>query len=270
MDTRTIQEALAAAGFYKAKIDGLAGPLTRKAIDAALEARGGAITPRWRVWHARRRQIAYAQLLCQDLKIEVGAIDGLKGPQTTHAFEVFQHHQRTGRMPEPWRDHVPDDDDPLPVPNAWPRQRDMLRFYGGVGKNQTRIALPYPMRIAWNTRQVINRFSCHEKVHDSIHRILTKVRDHYGEAEIKRLRLDLFGGCLNVRKMRGGSRWSMHAWGIAVDIDPARNALSWGRDRATLAKPEYETWWRCWEEEGWLSLGRARNFDWMHVQAARL
>ena len=25
-----------------------------------------------------------------------------------------------------------------------------------------------------------------------------------------------------------------------------------------------------WEEEGWISLGRARDFDWMHVQAARL
>ena len=42
------------------------------------------------------------------------------------------------------------------------------------------------------------------------------------------------------------------------------------RDKATFAKPEYERWWQCWEEEGWLSLGRTRNFDWMHVQAAKL
>ena len=84
------------------------------------------------------------------------------------------------------------------------------------------------------------------------------------------MRLDLWGGCLNVRKMRGGSRYSMHSWGIAIDYDPGKNRLKWGRDRAAFAKPEYDTWWRLWEEEGWVSLGRTRNFDWMHVQAAKL
>ncbi len=62
----------------------------------------------------------------------------------------------------------------------------------------------------------------------------------------------------------------MHSWGIAVDYDPERNLVKWGRDRATFAKSEYDTWWKLWEEEGWVSLGRTRNFDWMHVQAAKL
>lgn len=61
-----------------------------------------------------------------------------------------------------------------------------------------------------------------------------------------------------------------HAWGLAIDWDPAHNKLKWGRDRARLARPEYDTWWRLWEEEGWVSLGRTRNFDWMHVQAVKL
>ena len=70
--------------------------------------------------------------------------------------------------------------------------------------------------------------------------------------------------------MRGGTRWSTHAWGIAIDYDPDRNQLKWGRDRAAFARPEYDAWWRLWEEEGWVSLGRTRNYDWMHVQAAKL
>ena len=94
--------------------------------------------------------------------------------------------------------------------------------------------------------------------------------EEYGEEEIVRLRLDLWGGCLNVRKMRGGTRYSMHSWGIAVDYDPDRNRLKWGRDRAAFAGPDYDVWWRFWEEEGWVSLGRTRNIDWMHVQAAKL
>lgn len=103
-----------------------------------------------------------------------------------------------------------------------------------------------------------------------LQRVLSRVLNHYGMEEIQGLRLDLWGGCLNVRKMRGGTRYSLHSWGIAVDDDPERNRLKWGRDRAHFARPDYDAWWRFWEDEGWVSLGRHRNFDWMHVQAAKL
>jgi len=98
---------------------------------------------------------------------------------------------------------------------------------------------------------------------------LSGVLAHYGQAEIRRLRLDLFGGCYNYRRMRGGSAWSTHAWGIALDFDPDRNQLSWGRDKASFAKAEFDKWWEIWENEGWTSLGRTKNYDWMHVQATR-
>ena len=62
----------------------------------------------------------------------------------------------------------------------------------------------------------------------------------------------------------------MHSRGIALDYDPTRYKLRWGRDRAHLAGADYEDWWQCWEAEGWVSLGRTRNFDWMRVQAAKL
>jgi len=70
--------------------------------------------------------------------------------------------------------------------------------------------------------------------------------------------------------MRGGNSWSMHSWGIAIDFDASRNQLRWGREKAVLAKPVYDAWWKAWEDEGWVSLGQERNYDWMHVQAARL
>ena len=70
--------------------------------------------------------------------------------------------------------------------------------------------------------------------------------------------------------MRGGTKPSTHSWGIALDWYPSRNKLRWGRDRASLAAPDCDDWWRIWEAEGWVSLGRSRNFDWMHVQAAKI
>ena len=82
--------------------------------------------------------------------------------------------------------------------------------------------------------------------------------------------MELFGGSLNVRRMRGGSAWSIHSWGCAIDFDPERNQLRWKKPKAVLSSAECADFWHFWEEEGWVSLGRARNYDWMHVQAARL
>jgi len=70
--------------------------------------------------------------------------------------------------------------------------------------------------------------------------------------------------------MRGGSSWSMHSWGTAVDLDPDRNRLRWNSSKAFLARSEYKPFWEIVESEGWTSLGRERNFDWMHFQSAHL
>ncbi|TVR06681.1 MAG: hypothetical protein EA385_14960 [Salinarimonadaceae bacterium] len=206
--------------------------------------------------------------------IEVGVIDGLVGPQTRFAYDAYRRHIQ-GLAPDTSRDllmlpQVHDSRFPDPVKTTWPRQNEVTRHYGAVGQNQAMLQLPFQMRLAWDLRTPITRFSIHEKAHDSAARIFGRILSHYGEAEIKRLHLDRFGGCLNVRKMRGGSAYSMHSWGIAIDFDPERNQLNWNRTRAHLARPEYEAFWRFWTEEGWLSLGKARDIDWMHIQAARL
>lgn len=157
--------------------------------------------------------------------------------------------------------------------NAWPTQADVRKFYGEPGNPQCTAGIaeiPFPMRIAWDINSVVRRFRCHAKVKAPMEAIFRNTLAHYGEARIKQLGLDLFGGCYNLRQMRGGTAWSMHSWGIAVDLDPSRNQLKWGRDRAVLAKAEYEPFWNIVEAEGALSLGRARNFDWMHFQFARL
>jgi len=154
----------------------------------------------------------------------------------------------------------------------WPKQdaASMNKFFGSVGENQTRIMLPYQMKLTWEPSTKLSRITCHEKIAEPLTRIFTKTLESYGIDRIQALGLDRFSGCLNVRKMRGGSSWSIHSWGAAVDIDDERNQLKWGKDRAELAKPAYEPFWRIVEGEGALSLGRARNYDWMHFQFARL
>lgn len=258
---RFVQRQLNARGLNAGSEDGILGRQTLAALDQVEGIPAG--------WAKRRKVIAFIQLLAQENGIESGKIDGFWGPQTNFAFESLQHLLEHGEQPAAWRpEDLPDEN-----PYNWPRQTpeaELVRYYGEVNTNQTSIDLPYPHRLSWQKTKVINRFSCHEKVHDSLSRVLSRVLDHYGLEDIQRLRLDLWGGCLNVRKMRGGNRFSMHSWGIALDYDPERNQLKWGRDRAGFAKPEYDMWWKIWEDEGWVSLGRLRNFDWMHVQAAKL
>lgn len=157
--------------------------------------------------------------------------------------------------------------------NKWPNQdyNSMVSFYGEVGENQTSLVLPYTLRLAWDTNATVKKITCNEKVSESLHKIFEQTLKVYGEKELRRLRLDIFGGCLNVRKMRGSTKsWSIHSWGAAIDLDPDKNALKMTGKQATFAKPEYRDFWKIVESEGWVSLGRARNYDWMHFQAALL
>lgn len=156
------------------------------------------------------------------------------------------------------------------VGNTWPRQSGVSAFYGGVGTNQTTIELPYDMVLAWSKTTRARKMTLHRKVAPSALRVLQRVAQIYSAKERAGLGIDLFAGSLNVRRMRGGSAYSMHSWGIAIDFDSERNQLKWGAPKARLSHADALPFWQAWEAEGWLSLGRARNYDWMHVQAARL
>ncbi len=274
INIKTVQTTLAKEGFPPGPPDGLNGPKTRSAVVKYLQMYAPYLS--WHRWSDARQRVAVMQLHFKSLKIETGIVDGYIGPQTLYALEVWRHIELTGKEPELWRDgpldYVPEHLKPTPKPvkSDWPRQRDLTKYYGARGKNQTLLTLPYTMKIAWNKAQLIRKFSIHEKCHDSASRVFGRIASHYSPEERVTHGFDLFGGCLNVRKMRGGSSWSTHAWGIAIDFDPIRNQLRWGRDRAYLANSECEQFWQFWEQEGWLSLGRARGWDFMHIQAARL
>lgn len=237
--------------------DGILGPKTEQALLAI-----SAIPTHW---PTERKVVGFIQYQCTLKNIPVGPIDGLRGPQTDYGFDQLINGTT------PWRDDegVGAVVDPS---QRWPiqTQDELIKFYGPVGTNQVSIALPYPHKIAWEPSKVINKFTCHAKVADSVQVVLSNVLAHYGLAEIQHLRLDMWGGGLNVRPMRGGTKYSTHAWGIAFDYDPENNQLKWGKDKASFARPEYDMWWKCWENEGWVSLGKERNYDWMHVQAARI
>ena len=244
--------------FYKQDLvlDGKPGPVTYRALLAVPE-----IPTHW----PKTRQLrAMIQVGLAKHGYNPGPVDGYWGPQTDYAYDAFKRQELV------WRDEEGVGN--VKLTGRWPNQvqESLISFYGNPGENQGKAVIPYTLKIAWNKKQKVNKFTCHEKLVRPIERTFERVLDHYGPEQIKELGLDLFGGCLNVRKMRGGTKWSTHAWGCAIDMDPARNRLRAGCPTAQMCKPEYNKWFELWEEEGAVSLGRARDYDWMHIQFAEV
>ncbi|MEI6485687.1 MAG: M15 family metallopeptidase [Sphingomonadales bacterium] len=257
IDDRTIKNFLAQGGQAIAA-DGTWSAADDAAAKAWLLAKGIAQASGW---PPERCKIAVQQSLMGAAGITVGTIDGLIGPTFRFAIEQWQNKLR---------DTVPAPAAVAHQPPVWPRQADVPAFYGAPGSSLVAVQLPYPMLLSWDATKTVRTMQLHAKVADSARRALTNILDHYGLERIRALRLDRYGGSYNQRPMRGGTQLSMHSWGIAIDFDPDRNQLRWGRDQAAMAGPDYKAFLDCWAAEGWISLGRERNYDWMHVQAARL
>ncbi|MEM1405767.1 MAG: M15 family peptidase [Bacteroidota bacterium] len=259
---RLLQSLLREDNQYSDLVDGLAGKNTMAGIQQKFPDINDS-------WSKRRKIIAAIQLYAELKGIDCKPVDGYLGPVTQVAIDRLQEIIK-GNVAEVFR---PEDIVDI-NPNQWPKQYsdEFYDFYGTMGDetNLTSVDLPYKHYLSWDTSKSISRLKCHKKVASSVVRVLEQVLDTYGIDEIKRQKLDNWGGCFNVRSIRGGRKPSMHSWGIAMDYYPSKNQLRWGSDRAVFARSEYNKWWEIWESEGWVSLGRARNFDWMHVQAAKI
>lgn len=131
-----------------------------------------------------------------------------------------------------------------------------------------KLNLPYPMVLAWDTDSTVTSIRCHKLVAEQLRKIFEDILATYGLPKIKELGIDLYGGCFNYRKMRGGSDWSRHSWGVAIDLDPARNQLHETSATARFARPEYKPMIDIFYKHGFVSLGREKNYDWMHFEVA--
>jgi hypothetical protein len=256
IDNRSIQAALAKAGHYAGKIDGDYGPASKAARDKALIALQIDIS----TWTEGRRDTAIVQWTMMRAGIQC-TIDGLWGPSSAFALEQWQNKTRS-TFPSP--------DQIAHQSPIWPRQRDMVAFYGQPGTNHTKAELPYPMRLAWDKTKTVNRIAMNAKCAPAFMRALAAAKAHYGYDKLVTMGLDLFGGCYNNRVMRGGTNLSTHAMAAAIDIDPENNQLRWGAGKARMLSAPYSAFIDCFEAEGIISLGRERGFDAMHFQAVRL
>ena len=149
------------------------------------------------------------------------------------------------------------------------KTNEIINKYGKPNQNGTyliNINLPYPMRLAWDLNTKVTKMRCHKLVANNFINVFKDLLDYYGYDKIVELGIDKFGGCFNFRAMRGGSDYSRHSWGIAIDLDPERNQLKETSETARFARPEYKPMIDIFYKHGFVNLGVEKNYDWMHFE----
>jgi len=164
-------------------------------------------------------------------------------------------------------------------------------WLGESGDESNLVALDIsdlPYQILYCSKPV-STIRCHRKIADDLkHRLLNiwaaaraEVKKIHGYDEstayydnrtriyLHSLHLDIYAGCYNNRSQRGSTATSSHAWGAALDWNPADNALG--------TKGNMPKWWiNVWTQRigdirwvwggGWLKL----RCDPMHVEVEYL
>lgn len=151
----------------------------------------------------------------------------------------------------------------MPTPNPWPTGNDasVIRRFGYPGNEASLVNLPvHGLGVKYDGKMV-RTIRCHGKVADSLLAVIADIADSPA-AWI----LGQYAGCFNDRPMRGGSRNSKHAWGIAIDFAPATNGLRnhWPT-RANMPIDAME----CFARQGWIAAGAFWIRDAMHFEATR-
>ena len=156
----------------------------------------------------------------------------------------------------------------MPSPKPFPKQSGVTEFFGphGVPGGYTpptkTITLPFPL---YYEGKPVTKLSPHAKCADSLLRVFERIKELYPTEESRtKAKVNVYDGLYNPRKMRGGSSWSMHSWGIAIDLNAAENGLNtpWPT-KATMPFNVME----CFAKEGWTPAGAFWESDAMHSQA---
>jgi hypothetical protein len=149
--------------------------------------------------------------------------------------------------------------------------------------NFVTIVSPFPLKLDWDLNKTVVKITVHKQAAPSLSLILQEILSTYGLVAIEELGINQFAGCFNNRPKRGTEdRYkalmeagqyeeayeylSLHTWALAVDFDADRNTWKETSKTARFARPEYKPMIDIFYKHGWYSLGREKNYDWMHLQ----
>ena len=153
----------------------------------------------------------------------------------------------------------------MPTPNPWPAstQEALREFYGAPGDESNLVTIEFPFPMFYAGKRV-TKSRCHLRVAASLKRVLTEIGS-LGEREILEEAED-YGGIFNFRPKRGGTSYSVHSWGAAIDLDADDNTF---RDTWPINADMPLEIMEAFAREGWQSAGAFWGYDAMHFEATR-
>ena len=155
----------------------------------------------------------------------------------------------------------------MPRKNPWPKPdaASLTAFYGPPGTEQNLVSIAFPYKMYYSGK-LVTKTRCHKKVADSLLRVLTAIGDKWGNWRGIMEEAEDYGGCYNFRLKRGGTSYSLHAYGAAIDLDADDNQFkdNWPM-KADMPLEIMEEFAR----EGWIAAGAFWNYDGMHFQATQ-
>lgn len=186
-----------------------------------------------------------------ELQTRIGTTpDGVWGPASTEACKNHLRRLMPKKHPFPKSD-----------------QASLKKFYGDPGRNEVEKWL-VPIDVSnlgiKYSGKPVTKINVHEKCAASLLAALKAVAvlpDSDGRWVLKE-----YAGVYNHRPMRGGTNWSLHAYGAAIDLAPDTNGLHthWPT-KANMPIEVMEEFAR----HGWKAAGAWWGRDAMHMEATQ-
>lgn len=138
-------------------------------------------------------------------------------------------------------------------------QRDLTALYGTPGSPEAKAHMKIIDLSEFDIGHVAGylkdgKFYGHEALEQPLKKAFQCLQDNELLEE-----LETWDGCYNVRKMSSGRSWSVHSWGLAIDLNAADNGYG---DEPSFSEEFVE----CFENAGFTWGGRWQTPDGMHFQ----
>src|SRR4051812_3757433 len=160
----------------------------------------------------------------------------------------------------------------MTVNNQWPKQSQCLKLFGNptrpgrAAEHLVPVATPFRMHM---DEVPIHSIQVNKIAASSLSRVLVNIWNACGHSPdmVGKCGCDVYSGCWAVRPIRGGSTWSMHSFGLAIDINAPKNGLAQPASRTLFQEDSLVV--KAFKQERWVWGGdwKGRR-DAMHFQAA--
>jgi hypothetical protein len=155
--------------------------------------------------------------------------------------------------------------DLMPKVSPWPKsdQASLQEFYGQAGDESNLVSIPLSAsNVVLFDGERVGSIRCNKKAAESLTRIIHEL----SKIPEGRTALARFSGVYNNRKMRGGTKPSLHAYGAAIDLMANTNG-NW-QHWPTSADMPIEVM-EVFAKEGWIPAGAFWSRDAMHFQCTQ-